>query len=141
MSAYGVTELMLKRIATGIDDLIVVNYANGDMVGHTGVLEAAVKACKVVDECVGKVYDAILARGGCGVITADHGNFEQMIDPVTGGPHTAHTTFSVPLYVFGKPFKELKLRSGGRLADIMPTMLTMMGLPVPSEMTGTPLFA
>jgi len=139
MSAYPVTEAMLKRIATGVDDLIVLNYANPDMVGHTGSIPAATRACQVVDECVGKVYDAIMRAGGCGVITADHGNFEQMIDPEIGGPHTAHTTYPVPLYVFGKPFKGLKLRAGGRLADIMPTMLTMMGLPIPAEMTGTPL--
>jgi 2,3-bisphosphoglycerate-independent phosphoglycerate mutase len=141
MSAYPVTEAMLKRIATGVDDLIVLNYANPDMVGHTGSIPAATRACRVVDECVGKVYDAIMSAGGCGVITADHGNFEQMIDPETGGPHTAHTTYPVPLYVFGKPFKGLKLRAGGRLADIMPTMLTMMGLPIPAEMTGTSLLA
>jgi 2,3-bisphosphoglycerate-independent phosphoglycerate mutase len=139
MSAYPITELMLKRIAMGIDDLIVLNYANPDMVGHTGSIPAAVKACRVVDECVGKVYDAVLRLGGCGVITADHGNFEQMIDPETGGPHTAHTTYSVPLYIFGQPFKGRKLRTGGRLADVMPTMLTMMGLDVPGEMTGKTL--
>jgi 2,3-bisphosphoglycerate-independent phosphoglycerate mutase len=139
MSAYGITELMLKRIATGIDDLIVLNYANPDMVGHTGSIPAAVKACKVVDECVGKVYDAIMAGGGCGIITADHGNFEQMIDPATGGPHTSHTIFPVPLYVFGEPFRGAKLRADGRLADVMPTALTMMGLDVPGEMTGTTL--
>jgi 2,3-bisphosphoglycerate-independent phosphoglycerate mutase len=141
MSAYPVTEIMLKRIATGIDDFIVLNYANPDMVGHTGSIPAAVKACRVVDECVGKVYDAIMKAGGCGIITADHGNFEQMIDPQTGGPHTSHTVFPVPLYVFGRPFIGVKLRAGGRLADILPTALTMMGLAVPPEMTGTSLFA
>jgi 2,3-bisphosphoglycerate-independent phosphoglycerate mutase len=139
MSAYNVTEVLLKRIATGVDDMIVLNYANPDMVGHTGSIPAAVRACQVVDECVGKIYDAIMKAGGCGIITADHGNFEQMIDPETGGPHTSHTTYPVPLYVFGKPFKGLKLREGGRLADIMPTALTMMDLAVPGEMTGTTL--
>jgi 2,3-bisphosphoglycerate-independent phosphoglycerate mutase len=138
MSAKGVTEAILKRIATRVDDFIVLNYANPDMVGHTGSLPAAVKACQVVDACVGKVYEAILTAGGCGIITADHGNFEQMIDPETGGPHTSHTTFSVPLYVFGKPFAGKKLRPG-RLADVLPTALTMMGLAVPAEMTGTSL--
>lgn len=141
MSAYEVTEVMLARIATGVDDFIVLNYANPDMIGHTGSIAAATKACRVVDECVGKVYDAILRAGGCGVITADHGNFEQMIDPATGGPHTAHTVGPVPLYVFGKPFKGARLRDGGRLADILPTMLEMMGLDIPAEMTGTPLIA
>ncbi len=139
MSAYGVTELMLKRIATGVDDFIVLNYANPDMVGHTGSIPAAVKACKAVDECVGRVYEAIMRAGGCGIITADHGNFELMIDPETGGPHTAHTTFPVPLYVFGESFRGARLREGGRLADVMPTALTMMGLPVPPEMTGRSL--
>ena len=139
MSAHEVTKLMLARIATGIDDFIVLNYANPDMIGHTGVIEAAVKACRTVDACVGQVVDAILARGGCGVITADHGNLEQMIDPDTGGPHTSHTTYDVPLYVFGEAFKGVKLREGGRLADIMPTMLTMMGLDVPEQMTGQSL--
>lgn len=141
MSAYEVTDLMLKRIATGVDDLIILNYANPDMVGHTGSLPAAVRACQVVDECVGKVYDAITKAGGVGIITADHGNLEQMIDPETGGPHTAHTTYDVPLYVFGQPFKGHKLRTGGRLADIMPTALTMMGLDIPGEMTGQSLLA
>ena len=140
MSAYIVTEVILTRIEEDVDDLIVLNYANPDMVGHTGSLPAAVRACQVVDECVGKVYDAIMRAGGCGIITADHGNFEQMINPETGGPHTSHTTFPVPLYVFGKPFKGMTLRDGGRLADVMPTALTMMGLDVPPEMTGTPLF-
>jgi len=107
--------------------------------GDTGVIDAAVAACKAVDECVGKVVDAILARGGAGIVTADHGNLEQMIDPETGGPHTAHTTYSVPLHLFGEPFKNAELRSGGRLADIMPTVLTMMGLPIPEEMTGRSL--
>jgi len=139
MSALPVTEMILKRIETGIDDLIVLNYANPDMIGHTGVIDAAVAACKAVDECVGKVVDAILARGGAGIVTADHGNLEQMIDPETGGPHTAHTTYSVPLHLFGEPFKNAELRSGGRLADIMPTVLTMMGLPIPEEMTGRSL--
>ncbi len=139
MSAPQVTEAMLARIATGIDDLIVLNYANPDMVGHTGSIPAAVKACQVVDEGVGKVFKAIMERGGCGIITADHGNFEQMIDPETGGPHTAHTVGPVPLYVFGQAFKGHKLRDGGRLADLMPTALTMMGLDVPTEMTGKSL--
>ncbi len=139
MSAPEVTELMLRRIATGIDDLIILNYANPDMVGHTGSIPAAVKACQTVDACVGRVYDAILKSGGVGIITADHGNLEQMIDPATGGPHTAHTTYDVPLYVFGQPFKGCKLRGGGRLADIMPTALAMMGLNAPPEMTGRSL--
>lgn len=139
MSAYGVTDLVLKRIESGVDDLLVVNFANPDMVGHTGVLAAAVRACEVVDECVGRVLDAVKKAGGCAIVTADHGNLEQMIDPATGGPHTSHTTFDVPLYVFGEAFRGRKLRSGGRLADVMPTALTMLGLSVPAEMTGRSL--
>ncbi|TWT45445.1 2,3-bisphosphoglycerate-independent phosphoglycerate mutase [Phycisphaerae bacterium RAS1] len=139
MSAYEVTDVMLKRLATGVDDLLIVNFANPDMVGHTGSLEAAVKACKVVDECVGKLLDAVQKAGGCAIVTADHGNLEQMIDPATGGPHTSHTTYTVPLYVFGEAFRGKKLRSGGRLADVMPTALAMLDLPTPSEMTGKSL--
>ena len=141
MSAYEVTDVMLKRIASGVDDLIILNYANPDMVGHTGSIPAAVQACKVVDACVGKVLDAIKAAGGCAIVTADHGNLEQMIDPETGGPHTSHTTYTVPLYLFGEPFRDLKLRDGGRLADVIPTALTMLGLVVPAEMSGKPLFS
>jgi 2,3-bisphosphoglycerate-independent phosphoglycerate mutase len=139
MSAREVTEAMLARIATGVDDFIVLNYANPDMVGHTGNIEAAVQACKVVDECVGRVYEAIMQAGGCGIVTADHGNFELMVDPETGGRHTAHTVGKVPLYVFGEPFRGAKLRDGGRLADILPTMLEMIGLEKPEEMTGETL--
>jgi 2,3-bisphosphoglycerate-independent phosphoglycerate mutase len=139
MSAREVTEIMLARIASGVDDFIVLNYANPDMVGHTGSIPAAVKACRTVDGCVGKVIAAIKAAGGCGIITADHGNLEQMIDPQTGGPHTSHTTYDVPLYVFGDAFRGVKLRAGGRLADVAPTILTMMGLDVPHEMAGRSL--
>ena len=139
MSASEVRDAVLARIATGVDDFLLVNFANPDMIGHTGSIEAAVKACKVVDGCVGKLLDAIRQRGGCALILADHGNFEQMIDPETGGPHTAHTTYPVPFYLFGDAFKTAKLREGGRLADTMPTALTMMGLDVPEEMTGRSL--
>lgn len=141
MSAQPLTAQLLDRIAGGADDFILVNYANPDMVGHTGSLPAAAKACTVVDECVGRVLEAVERGGGCAVVTADHGNFEQMIDPQTGGPHTAHTTYPVPLYVFGGPFRGAKLREGGRLADVLPTALTMMGLDVPREMSGRSLFA
>lgn len=139
MSARELTEAVLKRIATGTDDVIILNYANPDMVGHTGSLPAAVEACKVVDACVGRVLEAVLAARGCAIVTADHGNLEQMIDPETGGPHTAHTTYDVPLYVVGEAFRGKKLRSGGRLADVMPTALAMLGLERPAEMTGRSL--
>jgi len=134
--------------------LIVVNFANGDMVGHTGVLEAAVQACATVDACVGQIIDATSKRGGACIVTADHGNCEQMFDPQTGSPHTAHTVYDVPLIVVGEKFKGRTLRgdqqaSGwfddkaranrGRLADIMPTALAMMGLSKPREMEGESL--
>ena len=139
MSAYGVTEEMLRRIASDQYDLFILNYANGDMVGHTGNLKAAIKAVEVVDECVGKVVDAVLGKGGAAIVTADHGNCEQMIDPATGGPHTAHTTYDVDLIVVDDRLKGRPLREGGRLADIAPTLLAMGGLAQPKEMTGRSL--
>ncbi|MDX2198113.1 MAG: 2,3-bisphosphoglycerate-independent phosphoglycerate mutase [Phycisphaerae bacterium] len=139
MSARELTEGVLARLAAGTDDLIILNFANPDMVGHTGSLPAAVAAVKAVDECVGRVVDAVLKLGGCAIVTADHGNCEQMIDPETGGPHTAHTTYTVPLFVIGEAFRGKKLRDGGRLADVMPTAFAMMGLAAPLEMTGKSL--
>ncbi len=139
MSAEEVTDEMLRRIASDQYDLLVLNYANGDMVGHTGVLPAAIKAVEVVDACVGKVVDAVLAKGGAAIVTADHGNCEQMIDPTTGGPHTSHTTYDVPLILVDDRFKGRKLREGGRLADIAPTLLQMAGIDKPAEMTGVSL--
>ncbi len=139
MSAAGITDKVLQAIADESCELIVVNYANGDMVGHTGVLAAAIKAVETVDACVGQVVDATLAKGGSLIVTADHGNCEQMIDPKTGGPHTAHTTYDVPLIVVEPGLEGRKLKSDGRLADIAPTLLTLMGLPVPEEMTGQSL--
>ena len=112
---------MLEEIESGHSDLIVVNYANGDMVGHTGVLNAAIAAVEAVDDCVGRVVEATLAKGGSLVVTADHGNCEQMIDPETGGPHTAHTTYDVPLIIVEPGLEGQSLRAGGRLADIAPT--------------------
>ncbi len=140
MSAEGVCAAVLGRLAApDCEELIVVNFANPDMVGHTGVLKAVIRAVEVVDGCVGRIMEAVLARGGSLVITADHGNAEQMIDPETGGPHTAHTNYTVPLSVVGAAFKGAALRDDGRLADIAPTMLAMMGLPQPPEMTGRSL--
>ncbi|HMQ15045.1 MAG TPA: 2,3-bisphosphoglycerate-independent phosphoglycerate mutase [Phycisphaerae bacterium] len=141
MSAFELTDVVLRRLKSGVDDVLILNYANGDMVGHTGVLEAAVAAVKAVDECVGRVLDATRTLGGCAIVTADHGNCELMIDPQTGGPHTAHTTFDVPLYLYGTAFQGLKLRDGGRLADVMPTAFAMLGVEVPPQMTGRPLMA
>jgi 2,3-bisphosphoglycerate-independent phosphoglycerate mutase len=141
MSAHGVCDEVVRRIDSGAYDLVVVNFANCDMVGHTGVLAAAVKAVEIVDECVGKVLDAIRRQGGTAIVLADHGNCEQMIDPTTGGPHTAHTTYDVELIVVDDRFKGRKLLEGGRLADVAPTALTMMGLPQPKEMTGKSLIS
>jgi 2,3-bisphosphoglycerate-independent phosphoglycerate mutase len=142
MSATGVRDAVLKRLAApDCESLIVVNFANPDMVGHTGSLPAAIKACEVTDACVGMIVTAALARGGQLVVTADHGNAEQMKDPVTGAPQTAHTNFTVPLYVVSEKFRGAKLRGDGRLADIAPTLLQLMGLPQPAAMTGRSLIA
>ena len=139
MSAEEITEKVLAAIEADECELIIVNYANGDMVGHTGSIEAAVSAVETVDQCVGQVVEATLAKGGSLVVTADHGNCEQMIDPETGGPHTAHTTYDVPLIVVEPGLEGKTLRTGGRLADIAPTVLELLGVPVPDEMTGEPL--
>ena len=138
MSAYEVTEKVLEKLDSDEYDVVILNYANCDMVGHTGVFDAAVKAVKTVDDCLGKVVDKILAMGGNAIITADHGNADKMLD-VDGSPFTAHTTNKVPLIVVGKEFENKKLRDGGILADIAPTLLDMMGVEVPEEMTGKTL--
>lgn len=139
MSATGVTDEMLRRINSEKYDLMVLNYANGDMVGHTGSLSAAVKAVEAVDQGVGKIVNAVLEKGGSLIVTADHGNCEQMIDPETGGIHTAHTTYDVDLIVVDDRFQGNQLRTSGRLADIAPTVLQLLGKPQPCEMTGESL--
>jgi 2,3-bisphosphoglycerate-independent phosphoglycerate mutase len=139
MSAYEIADIVTKRINANVDDLIVVNFANGDMVGHTGVLPAAVSAVEHVDVCVGRLLEATQRQNGVAIVTADHGNCEQMIDPATGGPHTAHTTYDVELIVVDDRFRGKKLVEGGRLADIAPTALMMMGLPQPPDMNGQSL--
>jgi 2,3-bisphosphoglycerate-independent phosphoglycerate mutase len=139
MSAYGVCDEMIKRINSNQYDMLVVNFANGDMVGHTGVLNAAVKAVEVVDVCVGRILDAVQKQNGAAIVTADHGNCEQMIDPATGGPHTAHTTYPVEMFLVDDRLKGKKLVEGGRLADVAPTALQMMGLEQPKEMNGRSL--
>ncbi|MCY6356851.1 2,3-bisphosphoglycerate-independent phosphoglycerate mutase [Clostridium sp. ZS2-4] len=136
MSAYEVTEELLNRLDTDEYDVIILNYANPDMVGHTGIVEAAVKAVETVDECLGKVVDKILEKNGTVFITADHGNCEQMIDYSNGNPMTAHTTNLVPFVYVSEEAKGKKLREDGILADIAPTMLTVMEEEIPSEMTG-----
>ena len=135
MSAYEVTDAVVERINSGNYDVIILNFANCDMVGHTGVFDAAKAAVEAVDECVGKVIDAITAMGGIALITADHGNADQMYEP-DGSPFTAHTTNPVPFCVVNYP---CTLREGGRLADIAPTMLKILNMEQPSEMSGTPL--
>jgi 2,3-bisphosphoglycerate-independent phosphoglycerate mutase len=139
MSAYEVTDVVLERLDANKYDVVVVNFANPDMVGHTGVLSAAVKAAEAVDECVGKVLDKVKSLGGVAIITADHGNFERMWDTEQNQPHTAHTVGDVPLIVFDERYKDKKLREGGILADVGPTLLEMMELPQPEEMTGQSL--
>ena len=139
MSAYEVTEKALEYIEADKTDVIILNFANCDMVGHTGIMDAAKVAVRTVDECVGKLVDAITAKGGKVVITADHGNADQLIDPVTGGPFTAHTTNPVPVIVIDPTHPKYELREGGRLCDLCPTMLTLMGLEQPKEMTGVSL--
>lgn len=135
MSAFEVTDTLMKKLDQEDLDVIILNYANCDMVGHTGVIESAVKAVETVDTCVGQVADKVLSMGGAMLVTADHGNADQMIDPETGGAFTAHTTFPVPFIVIG--CGDVKLRADGVLADIAPTMLDILGLEKPQEMTGT----
>lgn len=137
MSAYELTEEVLKKLDADEYDMIILNYANPDMVGHTGVFEAAKKAVETVDECLGRVVDKMLSKDGTVFITADHGNSEQMLDFSSGNPMTAHTTNLVPFAYVSNHGKELK--DNGILADIAPTMLEAMGLQVPSEMTGKSL--
>ena len=135
MSAYLVSEKLNEAVRSGKYDVVIVNFANCDMVGHTGVFDAAVKAVEAVDDCVGRVVDAIREMGGVALITADHGNADKMVDD-DGEPFTAHTTNPVPFCVIGY---DCELKDGGRLADIAPTMLQILGLPQPEEMDGTSL--
>ncbi|HKP84486.1 MAG TPA: 2,3-bisphosphoglycerate-independent phosphoglycerate mutase [Blastocatellia bacterium] len=137
MSADSITEEVIKQINGGEFDAIIMNYANADMVGHTGHLEATIKAIEVIDRDLGPVVDAARARGGAVIITADHGNAEQMIDPVTGQIFTAHTTNPVPIILISDYQGEL--RAGGSLRDVAPTMLGLLGLPKPAQMTGEDL--
>ncbi|WP_417787653.1 2,3-bisphosphoglycerate-independent phosphoglycerate mutase [Stutzerimonas xanthomarina] len=134
MSAPEVTDRIVDAIENQRYDVIIVNYANGDMVGHTGVFEAAVKAVECLDTCVGRIVEALEKVGGEALITADHGNVEQMEDAMTGQAHTAHTCEPVPFIYVGK--RNLTIREGGVLADVAPTMLALLGMPVPAEMTG-----
>jgi 2,3-bisphosphoglycerate-independent phosphoglycerate mutase len=137
----GVTVAAREAILSGKYDLLVVNYANPDMVGHTGSLPAAIRACEATDLGTGVLLEAVLKMGGAAVVCADHGNCEQMWDPEQNCPHTSHTLNLVEVFVVGEGFSaaKTKLRPGGRLADIAPTLLQLMGLPKPPEMTGESL--
>jgi 2,3-bisphosphoglycerate-independent phosphoglycerate mutase len=136
MSAPELTDKAVEAIGSGKFDLIVLNYANPDMVGHTGSLPAAIKAVETVDTGLGRIAEAVRNSGGALIVTADHGNCELMKDPATGGPHTAHTTNPVPVLLMGGKADVIR---DGRLADLAPTLLELMGLKQPAEMTGTTL--
>ena len=138
MSAGEVTDRLVDAIGGGRFDLIVVNYANGDMVGHTGILEAAIAAAETIDQCLGRLEAAIVKAGGVMLVTADHGNLELMRDPITGEPHTAHTIGRVPAVLVNPPPGVSGL-ADGRLADVAPTLLALLGLSRPAEMTGRSL--
>jgi 2,3-bisphosphoglycerate-independent phosphoglycerate mutase len=138
MSAPGVTDVLCRGIEGRQHDFILCNYANGDMVGHTGVLSAAIQAVETVDNCLARVMQSAERAGAVTLITADHGNCEMMIDPETGGPHTAHTSNPVPFILIGDSATR-ELRSGGALCDVGPTVLNLLGVDVPSEITGRDL--
>ena len=139
MSAAGIADAVVKAVEDGTFDVIIVNFANADMVGHSGKIEPTVKAVETVDACLGRIEPAVRAKGGAMLITADHGNAEMLIDPVTGGPHTAHTTNPVPFIVVADNSSKFTLKPGGSLRDISPTILGMLGLDEPKEMTGQDL--
>ncbi len=139
MSAYPVTEKVLEELSTGEYDVVILNFANCDMVGHTGVMDAAIKAVHTVDECVKKVTDKILEMGGSAIVTADHGNADQMLADDGVGAFTQHTTFPVPVILVSKEYQNASLREDGVLADLAPTLLDIMKLPQPKEMTGKSL--
>jgi 2,3-bisphosphoglycerate-independent phosphoglycerate mutase len=135
MSARPVTEALVKYLREQEVGLVIANFANADMVGHTGNFEAAVRACEVIDECLGKVVDAAVGKKGKVIITADHGNIEQLIDYDTGMPHTAHTINRVPVILVDEERKQCRLNEGTAI-DVAPTVMQLLGLPLPEEMTG-----
>jgi 2,3-bisphosphoglycerate-independent phosphoglycerate mutase len=137
MSAPEVTEKLVRAIKSECFDVIICNYANCDMVGHTGNFQASIQAVEAIDNALGQVLKALSCVGGEALFTADHGNVEQMFDDINRQPHTQHTTFPVPFVYVGT--SKLTLRKGGTLADVAPTMLQLLGLPKPKEMTGTSL--
>jgi len=139
MSAFKITNNVLRAIDEGETDVLIVNFANPDMVGHTGKLDKTIEACQYVDTCLGWITKAIGRARGMTLITADHGNAELMIDPRTGQPHTAHTTNPVPFHLIDEASRGITLRSGGALADVAPTMIGLLGIEQPAEMTGRDL--
>ena len=136
MSAYGIRDASVAAIKSGKYGLIVLNFPNPDMVGHTGVLEACIEACEIVDDCVGDLLTAIDEVGGSAVITADHGNSDQLWSHENNGPHTAHTLNPVELVVYSESYKSAQLVESGALGDVAPTLLKLMGLPQPEAMSG-----
>ena len=141
MNAAGIADAVVKATEDGTFDVMIVNFANADMVGHSGKIEPTVKAVEIVDACLGRIEAAVRAQGGAMLITADHGNAELMIDPATGGPHTAHTTNPVPFIVVAENARQFTLKPDGSLRDISPTLLGMLGVDEPKEMTGKDLRA
>lgn len=139
MSAFKVTDKVLRGIDEGETDIFIINFANPDMVGHTGKLDKTIEACQYVDTCLGWITKSVRRARGTTIITADHGNAEQMIDPKSGGAHTAHTTNPVPLHLIDEAARGLKLREGGALEDVAPTLLALLGLEQPEDMTGRDL--
>jgi 2,3-bisphosphoglycerate-independent phosphoglycerate mutase len=137
MSAVGITDALCRTIEASTHDFLLCNYANADMVGHTGVLPAVIRAVETVDQCLARVLASAEKAGAGVIITADHGNCEMMIDPATGGVHTAHTTNPVPLVAVGA--NRVSLRPGGALRDVAPTVLGLLGIEQPAEMTGRDL--
>jgi 2,3-bisphosphoglycerate-independent phosphoglycerate mutase len=136
MSAGGIADAVVKAVEDAAFDVLVVNFANADMVGHSGQLAPTVKGVETVDACLGRIYQALRQNGGTMLVTADHGNAEMMVDPVSGGPHTAHTTNPVPFIYVSEDAKDFRLRPDGSLRDISPTMLGLLGLDEPKQMTG-----
>ena len=139
MSASSIAQAVVKAVEDGTFDVMIVNFANADMVGHSGKIEPTIKAVETVDACLGEIEKSVRAKSGAMLITADHGNAEMMIDPDTGGPHTAHTTNPVPFIVFSENAQQFALKPNGSLRDISPTILGMLNLPEPKEMTGQDL--